>query len=45
MDQRLMERDRLAKALADVHVLRRDLLDDLARSGQTQSAFGQALAA
>lgn len=40
LDQTLMEQDRLAKALADIHVLQRDLLGELARSGQTLQLFG-----
>jgi hypothetical protein len=39
LDQVLMEKDRLAKALADVRVLRRDLLDELGRSGQSLPIF------
>ena len=39
LDRRLMEKDRLAKALADVQVLQSDLLDELARSGQTLRLF------
>jgi hypothetical protein len=39
LDQALMEKDRLAKALADVRVLRRDLLDELGRSGVTTPIF------
>jgi hypothetical protein len=39
LDQTLMEKDRLAKALADVRVLRRDLLDELGRSGRSLSIF------
>lgn len=44
LDQRLGERDRLGKALADVRMLQRDLLDALAGSGQTTDLFltGQA---
>lgn len=45
LDHRLMEQDRLAKALADVHVLQRELLDELTRSGQTLQLFGGAKAA
>lgn len=40
LDQILMEQDRLAKALADIRVLQRDLLGELARSGQTLQLFG-----
>jgi len=40
LDQTLMEQDRLAKALADIRVLQRDLLGELARSGQTLQLFG-----
>jgi len=39
LDQTLMEKDRLAKVLADVRVLRRDLLDELGRSGRSLSIF------
>lgn len=40
LDQTLMEQDRLAKAMADIRVLQRDLLRELARSGQTLQLFG-----
>ena len=40
LDQTLMEQDQLAKALADISVLQRDLLGELARSGQTLKLFG-----
>ena len=40
LDQTLMEQDRLAKTLADVHVLQRDLLGEIARSGQAIDLFG-----
>jgi len=40
LDQTLMEQDRLAKALADIRVLQRDLLGELACSGQTVQLFG-----
>jgi hypothetical protein len=40
LDQTLMEQDRLAKALADIRVLQRDLLGELACSGQTLQLFG-----
>lgn len=40
LDQTLMEKDRLAKALADIRVLQRDLLSELARSGQALQIFG-----
>lgn len=40
LDQTLMEQDHLAKALADIHVLQRDLLSELTRSGQTLQLFG-----
>lgn len=39
LDETLMEKDRLAKALADVRSLQRDLLFELGRSGQTISLF------
>jgi len=42
LDQRLGERDRLGKALADVRMLQRDLLDALAGSGQTTDLFVRA---
>jgi len=35
LDQTLMEQDRLCKALADARLFRRDLLDEIARSGQS----------
>lgn len=44
LDQRLMEQDRLAKALADVRILQRDLLSQLAQSGQTLALFDTAAA-
>lgn len=44
LDQRLMEQDRLQKALADVKVLQRDLLSQLASSGQTLALFDTAAA-
>jgi hypothetical protein len=44
LDQRLMEQDRLAKALADVRVLQRDLLSQLSDSGQTLVLFEKAAA-
>lgn len=44
LDQRLMEQDRLAKALADVRILQRDLLSQLAQSGQTLTLFDKAAA-
>jgi alpha-D-ribose 1-methylphosphonate 5-triphosphate synthase subunit PhnL len=37
LDEHLMEQDRLTKAIADVSSLRRDLLDELGRSGRTTS--------
>lgn len=40
LDQRLGERDRLGKSLADVRMFQRDLLDALAGSGQTIDLFG-----
>ena len=40
LDQTLMEQDQLAKALSDIRVLQRDLLGELARSGQTLQLFG-----
>jgi hypothetical protein len=39
LDETLMEQDRLAKAIADVRALQRDLLDELGRSGQTVLLF------
>lgn len=39
LDEVLMEKDRLAKALADVRVLSRDLVDELDRSGRSTSLF------
>lgn len=45
LDQRLGERDRLGKALADVRMLQRDLLDALAGSGQTTDLFATGQAA
>lgn len=44
LDQRLMEQDRLAKAMADVRILQRDLLSHLAQSGQTLALFDTAAA-
>ena len=44
LDQRLMEQDRLAKALADVRILQRDLLSQLSGSGQTLVLFEQVAA-
>lgn len=44
LDQRLMEQDRLAKALADVRVLQRDLLSQLSQSGQSLALFDRAAA-
>lgn len=40
LDQILMEQDHLSKALADIHVLQRDLLGELARSGHSLQIFG-----
>lgn len=45
LDQRLGERDRLGKSLADVRMFQRDLLDALAGSGQTIDLFGTGQAA
>lgn len=45
LDQSLGERDRLGKALADVRMFQRDLLDALAGSGQTIDLFGTGQAA
>jgi hypothetical protein len=42
LDESLMEKDRLAKALSDVRALQRDLLDELGRSGRTLSLFSLA---
>lgn len=42
LDESAMEMDRLSKALADVHALRRDLLDELGRSGRTLPLFNVA---
>lgn len=42
LDESAMEMDRLTKALADVHALRRDLLDELGRSGRTLPIFNVA---
>lgn len=39
LDESLMEKDRLAKAIADVRAMQRDLLDELGRSGRTLSLF------
>ena len=39
LDEALMEKDRLAKAIADVRTLQRDLLDELGRSGRTLALF------
>jgi len=39
MDQRLVKRDRLTKALADVKTLQQDLLSQLAQSGQSLVLF------
>lgn len=39
LDERLMEKDRLAKAIADVRTLQRDLLDEFGRSGRTLALF------
>lgn len=39
LDESLMEKDRLAKALSDVRALQRDLLHELGRSGQTVGLF------
>lgn len=39
LDQSLMEQDRLNKALADIGVLQRDILSELAVSGQTLQLF------
>lgn len=39
LDQRLMEHDRLACALADTRTFQRDLLDALSRSGQALTLF------
>lgn len=39
LDQRLMEQDRLAKALADVKLYQRDLIEAIGRSGQTIGLF------
>jgi len=44
LDQRLMEQDRLQKALADVRVLQQDLLSQLANSGHTLALFDTAAA-
>jgi hypothetical protein len=41
LDRRLMDEDRLQKALADVRVFRQDLLSHLAQSGQTLALFDQ----
>lgn len=39
LDESLMEKDRLAKALSDVRALQRDLLHELGRSGHTVGLF------
>lgn len=39
LDEILMQKDRLAKALADTRAIQRDLLDAIARSGSTISLF------
>ena len=39
LDERMMEADRLAKAMADVRALRRDLLDEMGRSAQAHGVF------
>lgn len=39
LDERLMEQDRLAKALADVRALQRDLLYEIGRSGRSVDLF------
>lgn len=39
LDEKLMEQDRLAKSIADVLSVRRDLLDELARSGRSLALF------
>lgn len=39
LDETLMEQDRLAKAIADVRALQRDLLDELGRSCRTLALF------
>lgn len=39
LDESLMEKDRLAKALSDVRALQRDLLHELGRSGRTVGLF------
>jgi hypothetical protein len=41
LDRRLMDEDRLQKALADVRVFRQDLLSHLAQSGHTLALFDQ----
>ena len=40
LDLRLMEQDRLQKALADVRVIQQDLLSQIAGSGHTMALFG-----
>lgn len=45
LDESLMEKDRLAKAIADVRALQRDLLDELGRSGRTITLFNVEMAA
>jgi hypothetical protein len=44
LDGRLMEQDRLQKALADVRVIRQDILSHLASSGHTMALFGNGAA-
>jgi len=44
LDQRLMQQDRLQKALADVKVLQQDLLSQLSNSGKTLALFDTAAA-
>jgi hypothetical protein len=39
LDELLMEQDRLAKSLADVRALRRDLLHQIERTGQSLPLF------
>lgn len=43
LDESLMEKDRLAKALSDVRALQRDLLHELGRSGHTVGLFNVAV--
>jgi hypothetical protein len=45
LNQRLMEQDRLSKALADVRMYQRDLLEEIARSGLAVDVFHGAAAA